>query len=559
MNNKNKLNFIQEIIENDLKLGFKKKKLKFRFPPEPNGYLHIGHAKSIFLNFNLGKYYNVPVNLRFDDTDPNKNYKKFIKPIKEDIKWLGFNWKKECYSSDYFEKLYDFAIYLIKIGKAYVDDQSQKIINEQRKTPFIKGIKSIYRNRKIEENLFLFNEMKKGTFKEGYCVLRAKIDMNSPNMHLRDPIMYRIIKKSHFKTKNKWNIYPTYDWSHGQCDYIEKISHSICSNEFENHKPLYNWYIKEINNINKKKIIPKQYEFSRLNLTNTILSKRILNFLIEKKIIKGWDDPRILTIIGMRRRGYPSESIIDFCKLIGLNKRNNIIPFYLLENIVRKYLNKISIKVMVVINPLKLVIINYNYDKTELLYIKKNKNRIIPFCKYIYIEKKDFSLKKNFFRLKIGKKVRLKNAYIIKAISYKKNKKGNFTKVYCKYYPDTLSDNSFSNLNIVKKKLNKKNKVKSTIHWVSTKEYLPIKIRIFKKLFNKNILDINNKEEILKNINKNSLKIYSAYAEPFLKKAKFMYRFQFKRIGYFCLDKDSKIKEKKFIFNKIVSLKEKQK
>lgn len=544
-----KINFLEKILKKDLELGFPRKKLLFRFPPEPNGYLHIGHAKSIYLNFKLAKKYKTSVILRFDDTNPIEEEKKFIDSIKIDICWLGFKWKKETYASNYFYKLYYFAKHIINNGKAYVDDQKKKKIQEQRKNPFEDGIDSPYRNRSIKENIFLFKKMKNGFFYDGDCVLRAKIDMKSPNMNLRDPIMYRIIKKKlHYRTNNKWCIYPTYDWTHGQSDYIENISHSLCSFEFENHKPLYNWYL---NNIKKKKLIPKQYEFSRLNLNYNILSKRKLQILVKTKIVNGWDDPRMPTISGLRRRGYTPESINNFIKNIGISKRNNNIDISLLEFSIRKHLNKISSRVMVVFNPILIIIENYPSDKVEWFNAENNPEDIkktyrkIPFSKYLYIENHDFmeKRKKNFFRLSIGKEVRLKNAYILKANNVYRNLDGNIKRIYCTYDKKSLSKTGTSS----------KRKIKSTLHWVSKKFFIKIRINLYKNIFIEKNPDILKNKKFINFINNDSFKTKIAYAEPSLRTATIKNKFQFQRIGYFCLDKTSN--KKNLIFNKTINIK----
>jgi glutaminyl-tRNA synthetase len=526
-------NFIEEIIERDISKSIFNK-LRFRFPPEPNGYLHLGHAKAICLNFGLSKKYNAPINLRFDDTNPNKEEKIFIESIKKDIIWMGFKWNKESYASNYFNKLYLLAKKFIQIGKAYVDEQSQYIINLQRKNPFEPGIESPYRNQSISINLAKFEMMKKGKFKEGSCVLRAKINMNSPNMNLRDPIMYRIINTPHYKTVNKWYIYPTYDWAHGQIDYLEKISHSLCSIEFENHRPLYNWYIHKITD---KKVRPKQYEFSRLNLTYTITSKRKLQKIIETKIVDGWDDPRMPTISGFKRRGYIPEAIHKFCNNIGITKRDNIIDISIIEGIIRELLNKTVPRIMVVINPLQIIIVNYPSNKIEWVEaIKKTTEydiRSIPFSKIIFIESEDFREKSSidFFRLTIGGEIRLKNAYILKCTGYRKNKVGKIIELYCQY------DRNKSSLR----------KIKCTLHWISIKHAKKIEIRFFDRLFI--IPEPNKKSNFLDYINHNSISIISGYAEPYIKHAKSGDRFQFQRIGYFYCDN--------YIFNCIVYLKNK--
>ncbi|AWU42539.1 glutamine--tRNA ligase [Blattabacterium punctulatus] len=546
------LHFIEKIIEEDIKNGFSIENIKFRFPPEPNGYLHIGHVKAIYLNFELGKKYNAPVNLRFDDTNPIEEKIKFIDSIKKDIKFLGFEWDQEYYSSNYFQQLYEWAIKLIKNNKAYVDDLPKNIIQFQRKTPFESGINSNYRNRSINENLYLFEKMKKGFFEEKTCVLRAKIDMNSSNMNMRDPIMYRILKKTHHRTKNKWCIYPTYDWTHGLCDYIEQISHSLCSLEFENRRPLYNWYLDQI--VEKNKIRPKQIEFSRLNLSYSITSKRKIQFLINKKIIKSWEDPRIFTISGLRNRGYTAIAIKNFIQKIGISKRNNLIDISLLEFKIREHLNKISTRVMVVLNPIKLIIDNYSSKKIEWVNAENNPEnpkfgyRKIPFSKYLYIEKDDFLEKKRkkFFRLSIGCEVRLKNAYIIKANSIIKNFNGEIIEIHCTYDPTSKSGGD--------KKIQKKRKIKSTLHWVSIKHSIPINIYIYNSLFLKKKIDKN----FNKYINPKSIDKIIAYAEPFLHNAKKGDHFQFQRIGYFYVNTTNKY-NKKLIFHKTVSIKNKWK
>ncbi|WP_185862008.1 glutamine--tRNA ligase [Blattabacterium cuenoti] len=518
-------------------------KIRFRFPPEPNGYLHIGHIKAICINFELGKKYKSPVNLRFDDTNPIVENKDFIKSIKKDIIFLGFKWNIESYASDYFQKLYEWAIKLIKENKAYVDKQSKNKIQFQRKNPFEIGIHSDYRNRSIDENLYFFEKMKNGFFKEGSCVLRAKINMSSSNMNMRDPIMYRILKKKHHRTGNKWCIYPTYDWTHGQCDYIEQISHSLCSLEFENRRPLYNWFLDQIQD--SKKIRPKQIEFSRLNLSHTITSKRKIQYLIEKKIIPSWDDPRILTVSGLRRKGYTSIALKNFIHKIGVTKRNNVIDISSLEFCIREHLNKIAPRVMVVLHPIKLIIDNYSINTTEWMSAENNPensnfgNRKIPFSKFLYIEENDFLEKqeKNFFRLCIGKEVRLKNAYIIKANYIIKNSKGKIKEIHCTY--DTKSKSG--------EKIKEKKRIKSTLHWVSIKHSFPIVINLYNTLFLKS-----NTNNFHTCINPKSKDEIIGYAEPSLKKAKIGNHFQFQRIGYFYVES---INVNKMIFNKTASIK----
>ncbi len=543
------MNFIEKIIEDDIQKGFPIHNLKFRFPPEPNGALHLGHVKAIYLNFYLGQKYQAPVNLRFDDTNPNLyDGHKYVEFIKNDIIFLGFKWDKECYASDYFQILYELARMLIKNDKAYVDNQTQYMIQIQRKNPIEKGINSIFRNRCVEENLYLFEKMKNGCFKEGTCVLRAKIDMSSSNMNMRDPIMYRILKKKHFRTKNTWCIYPTYDWTHGQCDYIEQISHSLCSSEFENRRPLYNWYLDQIVD-KQQKIKPKQIEFSRLNLQNAITSKREIQKLIDKQIINSWNDPRIYTISGLRRKGYTAVGIKKFIQDIGVTKRNNVINISLLELKVRENLKQIAYRVMVIFNPIKLIIDNYPDNHTEWLYSQNHPDNIefgfrkIPFSKFIYIEKNDFLEQKtnNFFRLSINQYVRLKNAYIIKAHSVIKDKIGNIIEIHCLYDPQsksgTMNNNKYTN------------KIKSTLHWVSIAHSITIETYIYHKLF-----QLNNKYANLfdqTNINNQSIEKIIAYAEPILKNAKIGEHFQFQRIGYFYVVYENN----KLIFNQTFPLK----
>ncbi|WP_238785521.1 glutamine--tRNA ligase [Blattabacterium cuenoti] len=533
-----------------MKGGFPIEKIRFRFPPEPNGFLHIGHVKAIYLNFELGKKYKAPVYLRFDDTNPIGEKKQFVESIKEDIRFLGFKWHKECYASDYFQKLYEWAVELIKKNKAYVDDQPKEIIQSQRKTPFEDGVNSLYRNRSINENLYLFEKMKNGFFEEESCVLRAKINMKSSNMNMRDPIMYRILKKKHPRTKNEWCIYPTYDWTHGQCDYIEQISHSLCSLEFENRRPLYNWYLDQICKNNK--IRPKQIEFSRLNVSHTITSKRKIQYLIDNNIIQSWDDPRILTISGLRRRGYTSLAINNFIQQIGITKRKNIIDTSLLEFRIREHLNKIAPRVMVVLEPIRLVIDNYSINCTEWMEAENNPEntkygcRKVPFSKFLYIDTNDFLEKKakKFFRLSIGHEVRLKNAYIIKANSVVKDSNGKIEEIHCTYDPKSQSRKFVKNED--------KKRVKTTLHWVSIKHSIPIKIHLYYPLFSIKNPD---KENFKEYINSKSIEKIIAYAEPSLQNAKMGDRFQFQRIGYFYADINPNNKEE-LIFHKTTSIKD---
>ena len=436
---KKSLNFLEQIIEEDLAKGLDKSKLKFRFPPEPNGYLHIGHAASICLNFGLGIKYSAPVNLRFDDTNPVKEEQEYVDSIKNDIRWLGFNWAEELYSSDYFQQLYDWAVMMIKNGKAYVDDQTSEQIAEQKGTPTRPGSNSPYRDRGVAENLELFEKMKQGSFDEGTHVLRAKIDMSSPNMLMRDPVMYRILKKAHHRTGEDWKIYPMYDWTHGESDYIEQISHSLCTLEFKNHRELYDWFLDQV--YDPDKLRPKQREFARRNLSYTVMSKRKLLELVESGYVNGWDDPRMPTLSGLRRRGYTPKSIRDFSDSAGIAKRDNVTDLALLEFHIRNELNKTAPRVMAVLDPVKLVITNYPEGKEEMLTGENNPEdedagfRTIPFSRELFIEREDFRevANKKFFRLKLGKEVRLKNAYIIKAESVEKDTNGRINVIYCTY------------------------------------------------------------------------------------------------------------------------------
>ena len=549
---KEKLNFIENIIKEDLKNKYTKKDLKFRFPPEPNGFLHIGHVKAMELNFSLGKKYKSDVNLRFDDTNPLKENINYVNEIIENLKWLGYKYKKICYASDYFEKLYNWAIYLIKNSKAYVDSQDSERIAEQKGTPYKKGKNSPFRDRSIEENLELFNNMKNGKYKEGEHVLRAKIDMSSPNMLMRDPVMYRILYKEHFRTKNNWCIYPLYDWTHGQSDYIEKISHSLCSLEFRPHRDLYDWFLKQLPDFKYKK--PKQIEFARLNLSYTVMSKRKLSFLVDKGIVDGWDDPRMPTISGLRRRGYPSTALRKFVEIAGIAKRENIIDIALLDFCAREELNKTSNRLMVVSNPLKVVISNYESEGEELYgennpEDKSQGERKIRFSKEIYIEKEDFKEISNrkFHRLSIGKEVRLKNAYIIKGEKVIKNSKGEIKEVHCTYDKKSKSGSGT---------LESQRKVKGTIHWVDKKSSIPVKINKYESLFLNEMPDTEKNEEMLKNINDNSLEVLEGFAEKAVLKCKPEQKFQFQRLGYYIVDKKSD--KSNIIFNKTVSLREKR-
>lgn len=466
------LNFIEQIIEEDLGKTHEKKELRFRFPPEPNGYLHIGHASAICLNFGLGLRYGAPVNLRFDDTNPAKEEKAYVDAIKRDVSWLGYTWDTERYASDYFQQLYDWAVMLIKEGKAYVDSQSSATMAEQKGTPTTAGVASPFRKRTVEENIALFESMKNGEFEEGTHVLRAKIDMASPNMLMRDPIMYRILHKAHHRTNTDWCIYPMYDWTHGESDYIEQVSHSLCTLEFLPHRELYDWFLDQVHE--RPKLRPKQREFARRNLSHTVVSKRKLMRLVEEGVVQGWDDPRMPTISGLRRRGYTPESIRNFADTIGIAKRDNLIDVSLLEFHVREHLNKITPRVMGVLDPLKVVITNYPEDETEWLSAENSPedptlgSRELPFSKTILIEQADFKevANRKFFRLKLGGEVRLKNAYIIKAESCTKDADGNITEVQCTY--DPLSKSGSGTPESLRK-------VKGTLHWYPSNMPLPRK------------------------------------------------------------------------------------
>lgn len=553
MKNKPK-NFIEQIIEDDLKAGLPKSELKFRFPPEPNGYLHIGHTKAIGLNFGLGKKYGASVNLRFDDTNPTKEDQEYVDAIKRDISWLGYEWDKECYSSDYFDQLYQWALLLIKDNKAYVDSQPSELIAEQKGTPTKPGVDSPYRKRTVQENIELFIAMKDGKFKAGEHVLRAKIDMKHSNMLMRDPLMYRIIHSSHHRTGNKWCIYPMYDWAHGESDYIEQISHSLCSLEFKPHRELYDWLKKHVfkySNL-KYQLKPKQREFARLNLSYTIMSKRKLLTLVEKGFVNGWDDPRMPTISGLRRRGYTPTAINKFVNTIGVAKRDNIIDVSLLEFCVREDLNKTANRVMAVTDPVKLIISNYKDDKTEWLEAENNPEdprtgkRKIPFSKVLYIEREDFKEEATgkYFRLAINKEVRLKNAYIIKAESCNKDSNGNINEVLCTYDPLSLSGSG------TKESMRK---VRGTLHWVSANHAKEIEVREYDRLFSHPSPDTQN-ESFISFLNPKSLKIKTAHIEPSVYDSNDSIHYQFQRLGYFCIDPDSTTS--KIIFNKTVGLRD---
>jgi glutaminyl-tRNA synthetase len=544
MSEERSLNFLEEIIEEDLKSG-KYRQIITRFPPEPNGYLHIGHASSICLNFGLTRKYPGYTNLRFDDTNPSTEEVEYVESIKEDVRWLGFEWKHELYASDYFDQLYAYAVTLIKKGLAYVDDSSSEEIAAMKGTPTVPGTNSPYRNRPVEENLLLFERMKAGEFADGTRTLRAKIDMAHPNMLMRDPVLYRIKHAPHHRTGNKWCIYPMYDMAHGQCDSIEKITHSICTMEFVPHRELYDWLIEKL------EIYPsRQYEFARRNINYTVTSKRKLLQLVNEKYVSGWDDPRMPTLSGLRRRGYTPESIRDFCDRIGIAKRENIVDVSLLEFCVREHLNKIALRRMVVFDPVKVVITNYPADKSEILYSENNPEqensgkRELRFSRELLIERDDFmeNPPKKYFRLAPAQMVRLKSAYIIKCEDVKKDAAGNITELYCTYVPESKSGQDTSGIS-----------VKGTLHWVNAAEAIEVEVREYDRLFR--VEDPSSEAGDFKDyINPESLKIVKGFAEPSILQATLSDRFQFLRKGYYCLDKDSS--DGKFIFNRTVTLKD---
>jgi glutaminyl-tRNA synthetase len=547
MSEERSLNFIEEIVEEDIANGKNGGRVLTRFPPEPNGYLHIGHAKSICLNFGLALKYNGKTNLRFDDTNPVKEDVEYVDSIKEDVKWLGFEWANEVYASDYFDKLYELAVALIKQGLAYVDDSSAEEIAIQKGTPTEPGVPNEYRSRSVEENLQLFADMKAGKYPDGAKVLRAKLDLASTNMHLRDPLMYRIRHTHHHRTGDAWCIYPMYDFAHGQSDAIEEITHSICTVEFIPHRPLYDWFIEKLN------LFPsKQYEFARLNLNYTVMSKRKLLQLVEENHVDGWDDPRMPTISGLRRRGYTPASIREFCERIGVAKRENMIDVGLLEFCIREDLNKTAWRRMAVLDPVKLVITNYPEGQEEIFHGENNPeveggdgSREFPFSRELWIERDDFMEvpTKKYFRLGIGLMVRLKSAYIIKGESVVKDADGNITEIHCTYIPESQSGNDTSGIN-----------VKGTIHWVSVAHAKTAEVRLYDRLFQ--VEDPSNEEGDFKDyINPNSLHILPAvYIEPDLANAKIGTPVQFMRKGYFTLDKDST--PDKLVFNRTVTLKD---
>ena len=548
---KKSLNFIEQAVEADLKAGKNGGRLNTRFPPEPNGYLHIGHAKAVCMDFGIAEKFGGTCNLRFDDTNPVKEDVEYIDSIKEDIHWLGFDWGDRLYyASDYFPKLWELAVRMIKEGKAYVDEQSSEEIAKQKGTPTQPGVNSPYRNRCIEENLDLFERINKGEFDEGTMVLRAKIDMASSNMHFRDPIMYRIIKYPHHRTGNTWNVYPMYDFAHGQSDYFEGVTHSICTLEFEVHRPLYEYFVKELAD---ESYCPRQLEFNRLNLTYTVMSKRKLLQLVKEGLVSGWDDPRMPTICGLRRRGYTPESIKNFINRIGYTKYDGIISVSLLEHSIREDLNKRADRVSAVVNPVKLIITNYPEGQTEQMLAENNPENPdsgtheIPFTKELYIEREDFmeNPPKKFFRMTPGQEVRLKSAYIVKCTGCKKNADGEVEEIYCEYDPDTRSGLPGS-----------MRKVKGTLHWVSAEYSQEAEVRLYDRLFNVENPAEEKDKDFRELLNPDSLKVVTnCRIEPYLAQtAKVGNRYQFQRIGYFCVDQDSK--NDRLVFNRTVSLKD---
>lgn len=547
MDENDKTDFIREIVREDLCTG-KYKKVHTRFPPEPNGYLHIGHAKAICISFGIAEEFGGKCNLRFDDTNPAKEEEEYVNSIKKDIRWLGFDWEdREYYASDYFEQLYELAVKLIKKGKAFVCDLTSEQIREYRGTLTNPGKESPYRNRTVDENLRLFTEMREGKYSDGTKVLRAKIDMSSPNLNMRDPVMYRILHRTHHRTGDQWCIYPTYDWAHGQSDSIEGITHSICTLEFEDHRPLYDWFIEQLEIHH-----PRQIEFARLNLTYTVMSKRRLLELVEKGYVSGWDDPRMPTISGMRRRGYTPASIKNFCSRIGVAKTESTVDIALLEHFVRDNLNKNAPRIMGVLNPLKVIIDNYPENSTEEIDAINNPEdpsagtRKIPFSKVLYIEKDDFmeDPPKKFYRLAPDREVRLRYAYFIRCVRVIKDAKGEVTELHCTYDPATKGGDAPDG-----------RKVKSTIHWVAVESAIPAEIRLYEHLFTKeNPLDIPESRDFTENINPDSLKILIGYIEPSVAGVKPGNIYQFERLGYFCVDPDTT--EQKPVFNRTITLKD---
>ncbi len=545
------LNFLEQIVEEDLKGNYKVEDLRFRFPPEPNGYLHIGHCKAICISFGLGEKYNAPVNLRFDDTNPAKEEQEYVDAIKEDVSWLGYEWDKVCFSSDYFQQLYDWAIKLIKEGRAYVDSQSSEAMAEQKGTPTEPGVPGPYRDRSVDENLALFARMKAGEFKEGEHVLRAKIDMAHVNMLMRDPIMYRVLHKDHHRTGSDWVIYPMYDWTHGESDYIEQISHSLCSLEFKPHRELYDWFLDQV--YSGEDLRPKQREFARLNLNYTIMSKRKLLKLVEEGVVSGWDDARMPTISGLRRRGYTPASIRNFIDAVGVAKRENVIEVALLEFHIREDLNKSAPRVMAVLDPVKLVITNYAEDKVEWLDAENNPEdesageRKVPFSRELYIEREDFkeNAGSKYFRLTTGNEVRLKNAYIIKGEEIIKDSDGKITEIHCTYDADSKSGSGTEA---------SMRSVKGTLHWVSIAHAIEAEVRLFDRLFSDENPDGHEDKDFMEFINPSSLEVITGYVEPSLAEVQVGAMFQFQRKGYFNVDRDSSAD--KLVFNRTVGLKD---
>ena len=543
-------NFIHQIVEEEISAGKNSGRVHTRFPPEPNGYLHIGHAKSICLNFGTAQKYNGLTNLRFDDTNPSKEETEYVDSIKEDVQWLGFNWNNsELYASDYFDRLFDFAVKLIQEGKAYVDDQDAETISIQKGTPTRPGTESPFKSRSVEENLDLFMRMKAGEFNEGDCILRANIDMSSPNMHMRDPILYRIMKAPHHRTGDKWCIYPMYDFAHGQCDYWEGITHSICTLEFEVHRPLYDWFVDQLKDSDYR---PRQIEFSRLNLNYTVMSKRKLLELVKDNHVTGWDDPRMPTICGLRRRGYTPESLRNFAERIGVTKTDGITDVALLEYSIREDLNKRAQRVMGVLNPLKVVITNCPEGTVDQMEAVNNPEdasmgtRLVPFTRELYIERDDFMEEppKKFFRLSPGTEVRLRYAYFITCTDVIKDANGEITEIHCTYDPASRGGNSPDG-----------RKVKSTIHWVSATENVEAEVRLYDRLFSDETPDGHKDVDFKEFMNHDSLQVLpKCYIEPFVKDAKVLDHFQFERLGYFNIDQDSTAG--KLVFNRTVQLKD---
>ena len=544
-------NFIEDIIEDDLANGLSKDKLRFRFPPEPNGFLHIGHASAICLNFGLGEKYNQPVNLRFDDTNPAKEEAKYVKAIQEDVKWLGYEWDNLCFASDYFQELYDWAVQMIKDGKAYVDSQSSEEMAIQKGTPTEPGVDGPYRNRSVEENLALFEGMKNGEYGEGEHILRAKIDMQSNNMLMRDPIMYRVVNRDHHRTGSDWKIYPMYDWTHGESDYLEQISHSFCTLEFKPHRELYDWFLDQV--VDPNKIRPKQREFARRNVSHTVTSKRKLQKLVEAGVVNGWDDPRMTTISGLRRRGYTANAIKNFADSIGIAKRDNLVDMNHLEFHLRDDLNKAADRVMCVLDPVKLIITNYPEDKVEMLQAENSQEdesrgfREVPFSRELYIEREDYreEANKKFFRLKNGKEVRLKNGYIIKGEGCIKDENGVITEIHATYDPDSKSGSGTEA---------SMRRVKGTLHWVSASHALPVEVRLYDRLFTVPSPDTDKEKDFMEFINPDSLNVITAMAEPAMKNLEVGETVQFQRMGYFCVDPDTT--DEKMVFNRTVTLRD---